>query len=248
LVKTESLAFFLLKRTSRLAISARTQELGWHARNDGELGNILSNYCAGTYDRIRADPNPWQDAGVHSDIGPKTNEDRLDHQAGRNDRSLERFASVGRAENFRAGSPANVILELQTPRIEISLRANPNMIADFAGTIETSLKHRLGANENSVAELHGLRMLEDNSRADLKAMPNLFRYRPNQDSAHEIVEHTLALTMARVESVQLVVRVFVAERNREVPLPDRIWFYFFPAKGRRNLADGYARPLDVVMS
>jgi hypothetical protein len=121
------------------------------------------------------------------------------------------------------------------------------MIADPAGTVETSLKHSLGANENGVAELHGLRMLKDNSGANLKAMPNLFSHGPNQDSAHEIVEHALAFTVARVESVQLVVRVLIAERGREVPLPDRIWFYFFPAKGRRNLADGYARPLDVVM-
>ncbi len=76
-----------------------------------------------------------------------------------------------RSEHLGAGPPADEILEHEIARVEIGLRADPDVVADDAGAVEAALDVGLRADEDAVADLEGLEMLEADAAADLQPVP-----------------------------------------------------------------------------
>ena len=77
------------------------------------------------------------------------------------------------------GPQPTIVLEDQIARVEIGLRADPDVVADDAGAVEAALDIGLRADEDAVADLEGLEMLEAGAAADLQAGPQR-RARPRQ--------------------------------------------------------------------
>ena len=63
------------------------------------------------------------------------------------DRHVRRHAGVLRAEHLGARPPADVLLDHQIARVEVALRADPDVVADHAAAVEAALDDRLLADE-----------------------------------------------------------------------------------------------------
>ncbi len=58
----------------------------------------------------------------------------------------------------------------QIAGIEVALRADPDVVADHAASVESTLEVGLCADEHAVADLEGLQVLEADAAADLHAV------------------------------------------------------------------------------
>ena len=64
------------------------------------------------------------------------------------------------AQHLGARTPADKVFDDQVARVEKGLRADPDIVADHAGAIEAALDIGLGADEDALADLESLRVLE----------------------------------------------------------------------------------------
>src|SRR5258708_10370732 len=112
----------------------------------------------------------------------------LDDQSGCNDRHVDGFGGMSRAQDFCARTPADIVFENDVSGVKIGLWANPDVIADSACSIETTLDHGLGTDENGVPKLHGFRMLQHNARSNLKIVPDGLTESAHRNPPHHTVE------------------------------------------------------------
>ncbi len=145
---------------------------------------------------------------------------------------------MGRSQNFRTGSPANIVLQDQLPSIEVGLRTNPNVIAYLAGSIETALNHYLRSDENTVAKLHRLRMLQDHAHSHLEIVSRSAAHRAQEHPAHECIERALPHPEASEEREHLLRRVRLPQPSSEIMFPCRILAHGAPAECSSYLANG----------
>src|SRR5260370_1233001 len=97
-----------------------------------------------------------------------------------------------RAQHPGAGSPADVIFENEIACVEISLRSDPDVIADPRRAVKAPLNIGLGANEDAVADFERLQVFETHSTANLHAVAEFPRDCPPERPAHEGVEFAIA--------------------------------------------------------
>src|SRR5262245_12918547 len=122
---------------------------------------------AGANNGAAADRHARKNRGIRTNIRPSANTDRLDLEIGLHDWQVDRDAGMSRAQHFCPGAPANVVLEGQIAGVEVRLRANPNVIADDCRPVVASLNVGLRADEDTVADLERLQVLEAYATADL---------------------------------------------------------------------------------
>ncbi len=91
-------------------------------------------------DGALADGHAGQHDGVDANVRPCADAHRPDRQVGLNDRYVCRHAGVRRAQDLRAGSPADGLLDDQVAGVEIALRTDPDVIADHAAAVEAALQ------------------------------------------------------------------------------------------------------------
>ena len=104
-----------------------------------------------------------------------------------------------RAEHLRAGSPSDVVLDDEVPRIHVRLRTDPDVVADDRRAVEASLNVGLGADEDAVADLEGLEMLEPGAAADLQAVSASACGGSPDATAHHDVNRPLTRGESRIE-------------------------------------------------
>ena len=175
--------FLFIAKAQNLCRRAGDNRIFWH---------ITSNNRSGAHNRVRADLNSRQNAGIHSDISSEADPHWLDDQLSGDDRHAHRLRGVSRAENLRSRSPAYIVFEDKVTSIEVSLRPNPNVIANAAISVKPSLDHGLRSDKNRIAKLHGLRMLEHNRGRHLQIVSYRLAKRAHDDPPHQAIEGTLA--------------------------------------------------------
>jgi hypothetical protein len=110
------------------------------------------------------------------------------------------------------------------------MRADPDVVSDPANSLETALDHGLGADKDTIAELHGLRMLENDAGADLEVMPDASAKRAHENPADEIIKGSFSLAEPAEQRGQVFWRVRVPERSSELDLPGRVRAHLFASK------------------
>src|SRR3954447_22277082 len=131
-----------------LLFIAEAQDLRRRARDNRILRHVASNNRSGAHNRVRADLNSRQNAGIHPDISSKADSDWLDDQLSGDDWHAHWLRSVTRAQNLGARPPTYIVFEHKITSIEVSLWPDPNVIADPAIPVEPSLDHGLRSNKN----------------------------------------------------------------------------------------------------
>src|SRR5690242_1927613 len=179
----------------------RPQDLRGNARDDRIIGNILRYHGARSHDGIRTDAHAGKNASVHPDIRAEADRNGLDDQPGRDDGRLHRFAGMGRAQDLGSRAPADIVFDGKRARIHVRLRANPDVIPDFAVPVKAALNHGLRADKNGVAELHCFRVLEHHVRANLEGVTCSLAHGAQENPAHQIVRLTLACPVLRKKRV-----------------------------------------------
>src|ERR1700722_10950363 len=140
---------------------------------------------------MRPDLNARQNARVHSNVSAESNPNRLDDQTGCNDRYVDRFGGMSRTQDLCSRTPSHVIFQDDVPRIKVGLWANPNVIANPAGSVEASLDHGLSANKHRMSKFHGLGMLQHNAGSNLEVVANGFAESAHRNPSHHTVEDAL---------------------------------------------------------
>src|SRR5258707_2020264 len=127
---------------------------------------------------------------------------------------------MGRAKHFCPWSPADIVIKEDISRIEIRLWADPDVAANLARAIESSLDHRLGSNEDAVPELHRLRVLHYDAGSDLQIVTYPFAHSLHENAAHHEIEGFLSRTVFREHPQQLdrTVRLFQVSRQSALPV------------------------------
>src|SRR5205085_1970223 len=126
-------------------------------------------------------------------------------------------------------------------RVEVSLRSDPDVIADFAASVVTALQHRLRSDEHCVAELHRLGMFENDTGSHLQAVTCTTAHRAHEHTSHKSIKVALTSAKTGVNPVQLFARMLRLQRVGKLPFPCRIRPHFFAAKCRGNFPDSYCR-------
>ena len=118
-----------------------------------------------------ANRDAGKNGGVGADVGPGADPNRLDFEVGADDRDIRRQGGMGGTKHLGAGSPADIVLKHKVARVEIGLRADPDVVANLAGAVEAALNIGLGANEDAGADLKRLGMLEACAGPTLRPAP-----------------------------------------------------------------------------
>ena len=126
--------------TSRTAASGRriragAEELRRHTRDDRVRSDVVRDHCARADDGARANGHSGEQHGVHADIRAIFDPHGLDHEVRLDDRDVQRIAGVLAPQHLRAGTPTDVVPELQVPAVEVRLRADPRVRTDDAPAV-----------------------------------------------------------------------------------------------------------------
>src|SRR5258708_30431863 len=103
-----------------LGIAPGAQKLSGNASNYGVFRHILGDDRATANDSICADVDARENRGVHADIGAKADVDGLDHQARRDNGSIDGIASMRRTQDLRPRSPADIVFQFDGARVDIA--------------------------------------------------------------------------------------------------------------------------------
>jgi hypothetical protein len=163
---------------------APAKEPRGHAGDDRECGNVGRDHRTRADDRALANGDTGKDDGIDADVSRSPDAYRFDREVGLDDRYIDRHARVFRTEHLGSGSPANVILDDEIARVEVTLRTDPGMVADDAPAIETPLDERLFADEDAVANLEGLGMLRKSPSPDADTVTEAAAERPPDRATH----------------------------------------------------------------
>src|SRR2546426_4841799 len=200
----------------------RADDARWHAGDDRKRRDVLGPPRTGADDGAPADGDARQHDGVHPDVGPRLDANGFDVEIRLDDRDVDRHAGVRRAEDLRAGTPADVVPEDQIARVEVGLRPNPDVIADDAGAVEPALDVCLRADEHGVADLGAIEVLEAGAWADDEAVTDRTGGGAPDGAPHHDVEMPLAEGESRVQLDEALIAVLRAQRRRESDFEVRI--------------------------
>ena len=86
-----------------------------------------------------------------------------------------------------------MIFQDQLPCVEIGLRPNPNVIANFRDPVKAPLNICLSTDKNAVPNFEGLQMFEAHTAIDPHPMTKFSRNRSPDGPAHQVVQLAIAI-------------------------------------------------------
>src|SRR5690349_12147494 len=119
------------------------------------------------------------------------------------------------------------------------MRADPDVIPDFALPVVTALNHGMRADEHRIPELHGFRMLEYHFGINLQIMTRAAAERAQQYAAHGYIESAFSAAEPGKLSQQLFARTPGAQVGSKVPLPLWVFACLLATECRCDCPSGY---------
>jgi hypothetical protein len=196
----------------------------------------MANDRAGADNATFANRDPRQQHCTCSDIRPGFHAHRANFEIGFDDRSIDRDAGVGRAQYFRSRAPAHIILQNELPRIEVSLRPNPNVIANFGNSINAPLNVRLCSDENTIPDLKRFQVLEADAAPDPYPVTKFSRNRSPDGATHKMIQLAIAICEPGIVFEKHCWRTTGSQMTGQIQLEERIAFDLPFSVNRGNYA------------
>ena len=121
------------------------------------------------------------------------------------------------------GAPSDVILENKVASVEVALRTDPDVISNDTSTVEATLDVRLGPDEDRVADLKRLDVLEAHGGPYLHPVSELFGGCAPDGPSQHLVEWPIAVE-PRVQLDQAAELVGPSEVRGKTQLKVRVGF------------------------
>src|SRR5687768_2206204 len=159
-----------------------------HTGDDRHRLDVMRDDGARTDDGATADAHAGQNDGVHTDVGRRLDDHRLDFEICGDDRHVGRQGGMSGPQHLGTRTPADGVLDHKVPRVEIRLRADPGVVANLATAVEAALDDRLLSDEDAAADRERFRVLEHDAARDLHAVAEGAGERAEDRAAHHCVE------------------------------------------------------------